>query len=155
MTGADFAANATLRRALIDHEFDDLNACDEAAQEARRWAIGYGMTSGGAAGAVGVVGLVVDVPTSIALAMRTARSVGLCYGFGESGPAERSFVLSVLALLVPMTAPTRRRPCASSMRSIGLRLFRTTIIRPSPAWVGRELPVLPQSVRWPNSWAST
>lgn len=98
MTGADFAANATLRRALVDHEFGDLNACDDAAQEARRWAIGYGMTSGGAAGAVGVVGLVVDVPTSIALAMRTARSVGLCYGFGESGPAERSFVLSVLSL---------------------------------------------------------
>lgn len=98
LTGADFAANATLRRALLDHDFNDLNACDDAAHEARRWAIGYGMTSGGAAGAVGAVGLMVDVPTSIALAMRTARSVGLCYGFGESGEAERSFVLSILSL---------------------------------------------------------
>lgn len=98
LTGADFAANASLRRALIDHDFADLFACDAAAQDARRWAIGYGMTSGGAAGAVGVIGLVVDVPTSITLAMRTARAVGLCYGFGESGPAERSFVMSILAL---------------------------------------------------------
>ena len=98
LTGADMAADATLRRALVDHDFSDLAACDAAAEQARRWAIGYGMTSGGAAGAVGAVGLVVDVPTSIALAMRTARAVGLCYGYGESGPAERSFVMSVLSL---------------------------------------------------------
>ncbi|WP_316013808.1 EcsC family protein [Roseobacter sp. HKCCA0434] len=98
LTGANMAANLTLRRALVDHDFSDLAACDEAADVARRWAIGYGMTSGGAAGAAGGIGLVVDVPTSITLAMRTARAVGLAYGFGESGEAERAFVLNVLSL---------------------------------------------------------
>ena len=96
--GADWAATGSIRKAALDHDFTDLAACDEAAAEVRRWALGYAMTGGGAAGALGAVGLAVDVPATIALALRTARLTGLCYGFGGGSDAERVHILDVLHL---------------------------------------------------------
>lgn len=96
--GADWAASASIRKAAITHDFGDLRACDEAAEEIRRWALGFAVTSGGAAGAFGAVGLAVDVPATITLALRTARLTGLCYGFGDDATSERVFILDVLEL---------------------------------------------------------
>ena len=98
LIGADWAASATIRQAAISHEFADLAACEAAALEVRRWAIGYAATGGGAAGAFGVFGLAVDIPTTITLALRTARLTGLCYGFGGGEVAERVFILDILQL---------------------------------------------------------
>jgi hypothetical protein len=44
------------------------------------------------------VGLAVDVPATITLALRTVRLVGLCYGFGDDTEAERIFILDILQL---------------------------------------------------------
>jgi hypothetical protein len=96
--GADWAASASIRRAAIDHDFADLRACDAAAAEIRRWALGYAVTGGGAAGAFGALGLAVDVPATITLALRTVRLTGLCYGFGADTDAERVFILDTLEL---------------------------------------------------------
>lgn len=96
--GADWAASASIRRTAIDHDFANLEACDEAATEVRRWALGYAVTGGGAAGAFGVIGLAVDVPATVALALRTTRLTGLCYGFGADTEAERTHVLDVIQL---------------------------------------------------------
>lgn len=96
--GADWAAAGTIRKAAIDHDFTDLALCDEAAAEVRRWALGYAVTGGGPAGAFGALGLAIDVPATVTLALRTARLTGLCYGFGGGGEAERTHILDVLRL---------------------------------------------------------
>lgn len=96
--GADWAASSSIRKAAVDHDFTDLTACDEAAAEVRRWALGYAVTGGGAAGAFGALGLAIDVPATIALALRTARLTGLCYGFGADTDAERVYILDILQL---------------------------------------------------------
>jgi hypothetical protein len=95
---ADWAASSTIRKAAIDHDFSDLEACDAAAADVRRWALGYAVTGGGAAGAFGALGLAIDVPATITLALRTARLTGLCYGFGGDSEAERVHILDVLQL---------------------------------------------------------
>lgn len=98
LLGADWAASATIRQAAISHDFADLAACEAAAADVRRWAIGYAATGGGAAGAFGVFGLAADIPTTITLALRTARLTGLCYGFGGGETSERVFILDILQL---------------------------------------------------------
>lgn len=96
--GADWAASSSIRKAAINHDFTDFEACDEAASEVRRWALGYAVTGGGAAGAFGALGLAIDVPATVALALRTTRLTGLCYGFGADTEAERVYILDVLQL---------------------------------------------------------
>ena len=96
--GADWAASGSIRTAAISHDFTDLEACDQAAAEVRCWALGYAVTGGGAAGAFGALGLALDIPATIALALRTTRLTGLCYGFGGVGEAERLYILEVLNL---------------------------------------------------------
>ncbi len=98
LRGADWAAAGTIRKVAIAHEVRDLAACDEAAADVRRWALGYGATGGGAAGAFGVLGLAVDVPATVTLALRTARMTALCYGFDTKTEAERLHTLGVLQL---------------------------------------------------------
>lgn len=96
--GADWAASSSIREASIDHDFADLKACEAAVADVRRWAMAYAVAGGGAAGAFGAVGLAVDVPATVALALRTARLVGLCYGFGAATEAERVHILDILQL---------------------------------------------------------
>lgn len=96
--GADWAASSSIRKAAIDHDFADFDACEEAATEVRRWALGFAVTGGGAAGAFGALGLAIDVPATVALALRTVRLTGLCYGFGADSEAERVYILDVLQL---------------------------------------------------------
>lgn len=96
--GADWAASSSIRKAAISHDFSDLQACEEAVAEVRRWALGYAVTGGGAAGAFGAFGLALDVPATIALALRTVRLTGLCYGFGDDTEIERVYILDVLNL---------------------------------------------------------
>jgi hypothetical protein len=96
--GADWAASASIRRAALDHDFTDLAACDAAAADIRRWTLGYAVSGGGAAGVFGALGLAVDVPATITLALRTVRLTGLCYGFGGDTDVERVFILDTLEL---------------------------------------------------------
>lgn len=106
--GADWAAAQSIRNAAIDHDFADLAACEDAVGEVRRWALGYAVTGGGAAGAFGALGLIADVPATIALALRTTRLIGLCYGFGASTEAERVYILDILQL-AGANSPEQRR----------------------------------------------
>lgn len=108
LTGAEWAASASIRHTAIDHDFADLRACDEAAADIRRWALGYAVTGGAGAGAFGALGLAVDVPATITLALRTARLMGLCYGFGGDSAAERVFILDTLQLAGANTPDEKR-----------------------------------------------
>lgn len=96
--GADWAASASIRAVALSHDFSDLEACDAAASDVRRWALGYAATGGGAAGAFGAFGLAIDIPATITLALRTVRLTALCYGFGADTEAERLYILDVLQL---------------------------------------------------------
>ena len=96
--GADWAASSSIRKAAINHDFNSLRECDDAVADIRRWALGYAVTGGGAAGAFGAIGLAIDVPATVALALRTVRLTGLSYGFGGDSEAERIHVLDVLQL---------------------------------------------------------
>jgi len=96
--GADWAASGLIRKTAIQHDFSDVEACEEAVAEVRRWALGYAVTGGGAAGAFGALGLALDVPATITLALRTVRLTGLCYGFGADTEAERVYILDILQL---------------------------------------------------------
>lgn len=106
--GADWAARGSIRAAAITHDFNSLEACDEAAAEVRRWALGYAVTGGGAAGAFGALGLAIDIPATVALALRTVRLTGLCYGFGGDGEAEQAYILAVLQLAGANSKEERR-----------------------------------------------
>ncbi|NNE79364.1 MAG: EcsC family protein [Silicimonas sp.] len=105
--GADWVASASIRKAALSHDFADLEACDEAAADVRRWALGYAVTGGGAAGAFGAAGLAIDIPATVTLALRTARLTGLCYGFGGASEAERVHILDVLQLAGANSAKER------------------------------------------------
>ncbi|QMU57824.1 MAG: hypothetical protein GKR98_06210 [Boseongicola sp.] len=96
--GADWAASGSIRKTAISHDFSDFAACEDAAIDVRRWALGYAVTGGGAAGAFGAIGLAFDVPATVTLALRTIRLTGLCYGFGDNSEAERVYILDVLQL---------------------------------------------------------
>ncbi len=96
--GADWAASNSIRKTALDHDFTDLQSCDDAAADVRRWSLGYAITGGGAAGALGALGLAIDVPATITLALRSARLTGLCYGFGAGTDAERIYILDILQL---------------------------------------------------------
>jgi len=96
--GADWAAHGSIRTAAISHDFADLEACDMAAAEVRRWALGYAAAGGGAAGVFGALGLAIDIPATVALALRTVRATGLSYGFGADTETERVYILDVMQL---------------------------------------------------------
>jgi hypothetical protein len=112
LSGADWAANASIRKSALDHDITDISACDAAAADIRRWALGYAVTGGGAAGAFGAIGLAVDVPATVTLALRTARLTGLCYGFGGGAAAERIFILDTLQLAGANTAAEKAEALA-------------------------------------------
>ena len=96
--GADWVAAASIRNRTLAHDFSEIRACDLAADEVRRWTLGYAVTGGGAAGALGAAGLVFDIPATITLALRTARLTGLAYGFGGDGSREQTYILDILQL---------------------------------------------------------
>ncbi len=96
--GADWAASGLIRKTAIQHDFSDIDACEEAVAEVRRWALGYAVTGGGAAGAFGALGLALDIPATMTLALRTVRLIGLCYGFGADTEAEQVYILDILQL---------------------------------------------------------
>jgi uncharacterized protein (DUF697 family) len=107
LRGADWAARQTLseHRVLREagvHSFDDLKrleleALDALARSFHRWAVGYAVVEGGAAGAVGLPGIAIDIPAFVALALRTVRGIGACYGYVSDLATEREFVLGILS----------------------------------------------------------
>jgi hypothetical protein len=73
---------------------EPLQRCDKLALREMRRAMAMGGTSGAAFGLFGAVGLVADVPTLLALVLRTIHRVGLCYG----EDADRELMIGLFAL---------------------------------------------------------
>lgn len=107
LKGADWLARKSLSEERVFREagvasLDDLKrlelkALDKLAGSFHIWAVGYAIVEGGAAGALGLPGMAVDIPAIVALALRTVRGMGACYGYISATETEREFVLGVLA----------------------------------------------------------
>jgi len=107
LKGADWLARQTLSEERVFREAgvknaDDLKRLklsdlDALANHFHQWALGYAVIQGGAAGAIGLPGIAVDVPSLVTMAIRTVRGIGVCYGYISGNEAEREFVLGVLA----------------------------------------------------------
>jgi len=106
LKGADWLARQTLFEERVFREAG-VNCCedlkrlkleelDALANSFHRWAVGYAVCEGGAAGTAGLPGIAFDIPAVVAMALRTVRGVGACYGFTSDTEAEREFVLGII-----------------------------------------------------------
>ena len=90
----------TIKRAEIKNISDlksgDLQKSDLLADRVHNWAMGEAGLEGGVTGAMGYVGMAIDIPWLITLSLRTINQIGLCYGFEVNNQNDRDFLLSVL-----------------------------------------------------------
>lgn len=69
---------------------------DAQAAKSRQWAVGLATAGGAGAGAAGIVGLAVDIPFTVTLALRAIHSITRSYGYEEL--ADSDFALRVLSV---------------------------------------------------------
>ncbi|HQV22373.1 MAG TPA: EcsC family protein [Agitococcus sp.] len=78
--------------------YANLQICDDLANKTHDRAIAMAAAEGGVTGAGGLVGVAVDVPSLMTLALRTIYQIALCYGFELKGEEGRQVVLRVFSL---------------------------------------------------------
>lgn len=82
---------------ISELRYKDLQLSDKLADDVHNWAIGIAAAEGAGTGALGVLGIAVDIPAVITLALRTIHKIGLCYGYECSSQDDKDFILAVLA----------------------------------------------------------
>ena len=95
LSEANKLASKTLREDIDAPLPADLEAADKIANSSRKWAIGMAGASGASAGATGFVGLALDIPFTVTMALRAIRRIGAAYGYQTEAEAE--FAMRVLA----------------------------------------------------------
>lgn len=95
--GIDTAAGAP-SLARMRHDPADLAAAREAADKVARMARTINGATGAAAGFGGAVSAGLDVPATIAIALRNIRDIGRAYGYDGNGEAEKLLRLQILEL---------------------------------------------------------
>lgn len=92
-----------LKRAKLDALDElrrvELSLCDSLMRTEQRRAMAMGGVGGAAFGVAGAAGMVADVPSLIALALRTIHRIGLCYGEDLRKPQHRKLAIGVFALV--------------------------------------------------------
>lgn len=84
--------------AVEDLRRGELETCDTLMRTEQRRAMALAGVGGAAFGIAGAAGMVADVPSLIALALRTIHRVGLCYGEDLRQPQRRKLAIGVFAL---------------------------------------------------------
>lgn len=113
--GIDTAAGApTLTR--LRHDTADIDASRDAALRIERTAMAVSGVTGAAAGFGGALSAGLDVPATIAIALRTIRDTGRAYGYTGEGEAEKLFRLQILELAA-LDDPELRRERIASLES--------------------------------------
>ena len=82
----------------FDHDLTDLGACQHAAERVARAAKAVSGSTGAASGLGGMLTMGLDIPATIAVALRNIRDTGRAYGFDGKGDRERLFRLQILEL---------------------------------------------------------
>lgn len=76
----------------------DLERLDLLANGVHDWAMGVAAAEGAATGALGLPGMVADIPVVITLALRTIHKIGVCYGYRATSQEDAQFIYGVLSL---------------------------------------------------------
>ncbi len=108
---ANKLAGKTLREDLDAPLPADLEAADLLAGTSRKWAVGMAGASGASAGATGFVGLALDIPFTVTMALRAIRRIGAAYGYQTEEEAE--FAMRVLAAAASNTAAEKDNALAA------------------------------------------
>lgn len=82
----------------FDHDLTDLKACHDAAERVAITTRAISGTTGAASGIGGILTMGLDIPATIALALRCIRDTGRAYGYDGKGARERLFRLQILEL---------------------------------------------------------
>lgn len=94
--------DSIIRQAQISHIGElfhvDLRVCDQLADRVHDRAIAMAAAEGGVTGASGLVGMALDIPGLMTLALRTIYQTALCYGFELKGEEGRHVVLRIFSL---------------------------------------------------------
>ncbi|WP_338240685.1 EcsC family protein [Aurantiacibacter hainanensis] len=103
----------------FSHDPEDLEAARKAAKSVSRAASGISGASGAAAGLGGVMTAGLDIPATIAIALRVIRDTGKAYGYSGDGPREKLFRLQVLELSALDDPEERHKRIAALEAAIG------------------------------------
>lgn len=76
----------------------DLELSDKLANGVHNWAVGLAASEGGATGAAGFVGIVVDVPALITMAFREIHKIALCYGYECNSEKMQNIVFQIFSV---------------------------------------------------------
>ena len=94
--------DAIIKQANISHIgelfYVNLALCDTLANTTHDRAIAMAAAEGGVTGASGLIGVAVDIPTLMTLALRTIYQTALCYGFELKGEEGRQVVLRIFGV---------------------------------------------------------
>ncbi len=101
------------------HDTGDLQAAYDAAKSVSRAASGISGASGAAAGFGGVMTAGLDIPATIAIALRVIRDTGKAYGYAGDGAQEKLFRLQVLELSALDDPAERAKRIAALEAAIG------------------------------------
>lgn len=74
----------------------DLELSDRLANEVHNWANGIAALEGAAAGATGLPGMIVDIPTLITMGLRVIHKIGLCYGYECKTEQDKQFIYGIV-----------------------------------------------------------
>lgn len=75
----------------------DLQISDKLANNVHNWALPIAGTEGGICGAIGLPGMVADIPAIITFALRTIHKIGLCYGYKSTTQEDIQFVYAIMS----------------------------------------------------------
>lgn len=89
-----------------------LKSCDNMAKNAHNRAVGLAAAQGITVGSIGLVGLAIDIPFVLSLALRTIMRIGGCYGYEFNNKYEKEFALSVLGAGAIRTLKEREKALA-------------------------------------------
>ena len=96
----------------------ELQVCDKLMRTEQRRAMAMGGVGGAAFGVAGAAGMVADVPSLIALALRTIHRIGLCYGEDLRKPQHRKLAIGVFAL-VSANSLEEKQTAVAALRDFG------------------------------------
>lgn len=82
---------------ILDLKTKELQISDNLANNVHNWALTIAGTEGGVCGALGLPGMVVDIPTIVTFALRTIHKIGLCYGYKAMTQEDIQFVYSIMS----------------------------------------------------------
>lgn len=115
--GIDAAAGAPTLSALR-HDPADLDASRAASKRIERLAKTVNGATGAAAGLGGAISAGLDIPASIAIALRNIRDTGRAFGYDGVGEAEKLFRLQILELAALDDPELRKQRIAGIDRAI-------------------------------------